>query len=294
MHEVDVFGQRLANAAGESLRPAVGDETAPYLGLDLLLQLLDAAAVLVLQQPLLQPRQLAGAAPAQHVAARRLVAGAVHAGAVLAGRRPGLGDEPGEHAVEIEVPERAVEVVSAPYRTPGLHRRVAGDCEACDRSQHGQVAVAEGLVEHRCDLLGRHRLRPPRPGRRLAPALPRHPCRVVTGHEVVPADRVLRPPQREIDLEGGIEGAPVVGGLHQGGAKRELDRLSILERQVPDGLGRVGLLGHRDRQAGLAQLGHEAGEDVEHCGELGCDVPAVRRRTRQRALWPRPRCPTGT
>ena len=87
VHEVDIFGQRLANAAGESLRPAVGNETAPYLGLDLLLQLLDAAAVLVLQQPLLQPRQLAGPAPAEHVAARRLVAGAVHAGAVLAGRR---------------------------------------------------------------------------------------------------------------------------------------------------------------------------------------------------------------
>ena len=50
----------------------------------------------------------------------------------------------------------------------------------------------------------------------------------------------------------------MIGGLHQRGAERELDRLPVLERQVPDGLGRVGLLGDRDRQAGLAQLGDEA------------------------------------
>ena len=52
--------------------------------------------------------------------------------------------------------------------------------------------------------------------------------------------------------------------LHQGGAEGELDRLAIFQRQVPDGLGCVGLFRDRDRQSGLAQLGHETDQDVEH------------------------------
>ena len=49
VHEVDVLGQGLAQAAGERLGPPVGDEAAADLGLDLLFQLLDAGPVLVFQ-----------------------------------------------------------------------------------------------------------------------------------------------------------------------------------------------------------------------------------------------------
>ena len=56
-------GSGLRSAARQRLGPAVGDEAAADLGLDLLLQLLDAGVVLVLQQPLLERGQLRRAAP---------------------------------------------------------------------------------------------------------------------------------------------------------------------------------------------------------------------------------------
>jgi hypothetical protein len=54
VHEVDVLGQRLAQRLGHRLDAAVGHEPAADLGLDLLLQLLDAVLVLVALEPLLE------------------------------------------------------------------------------------------------------------------------------------------------------------------------------------------------------------------------------------------------
>ena len=67
--------------------------------------------------------------------------------------------------------KRPVEVVRAPDRPPGLHRRIAGHREARDRRQHGQVPVAERLVKHRRDLFGLSGSAPPAPvGASLRPS----------------------------------------------------------------------------------------------------------------------------
>ena len=101
VHEVDVLGQRLAQRLGHGLDAAVGHQPAADLGLDLLLELLDAALVLVVLEPLLELGELAV----------HLLAGGLHQ--LL------------EHAVEIEVPQRAVEVVGAADGPARLHAGVA-------------------------------------------------------------------------------------------------------------------------------------------------------------------------
>ncbi len=156
MHEVDVLGERLADATGERVGAPVRDEPAPDLGLDLLFQLLDPGVVLVLEQAFLEGGELTRPSPPEHVAARRIVGALLRPGHRGARHRTGLGHEPGEHAVEVEAAKRPVEVVGAADRTPGLHRRVAGHREPCDRGEHRRVADTKGLVQHRCDLLGRH------------------------------------------------------------------------------------------------------------------------------------------
>src|ERR1700683_3075438 len=57
----------------------------------------------------------------------------------------------------------------------------------------------------------------------------------------------------EEDLERGLEGPPVRRRLDQGGGQRVLQPLAVLEGDVADGLGRIEVLGQRDRQAGPAQ-----------------------------------------
>ena len=59
VHELDVFGQRLAQRLGHRLGTTVGDEAATDLGLDLLLELLDAVVVLVALEALLERGELA-------------------------------------------------------------------------------------------------------------------------------------------------------------------------------------------------------------------------------------------
>ena len=51
----------------------------------------------------------------------------------------------------------------------------------------------------------------------------------------------LRASQGEVDLEGGVEGPPVVGGLHERRCEGEFDRLTVLEGEMTDGLSRVRL-----------------------------------------------------
>ena len=57
MHELDVFGQRLAQRLGHRLGTAVGDEPAADLRLDLGLELLDATLELLALEALLERRQ---------------------------------------------------------------------------------------------------------------------------------------------------------------------------------------------------------------------------------------------
>ncbi len=97
MHEVDVFGQRLSQRLGHRLDPAVRDQTPPDLGLDLLAELIDAVLVLIGLETLLQRGERLG----------RLLAGGLH--------------QLFHHRVEVEVPQRAVQVVGAAHRAPRLH-----------------------------------------------------------------------------------------------------------------------------------------------------------------------------
>ena len=94
VHEVHVLGSGL-RSAGHGLH-AVGHSRPPDLDLDLLAELVDAGLVLVPLQPLLQRGELVG------------------------GLFPGLLHQAVEHAVEVEVPQRAVQVGAAD-RPAGLH-----------------------------------------------------------------------------------------------------------------------------------------------------------------------------
>ncbi len=82
----------------------------------------------------------------------------------------GLLHQPLEHAVEVEVPQRAVEVVGAADRPARLHAGEAADRLAGEGPHHGLVAVHQRPVEHLGQLLGGEPLHAAgrRPGRRRA------------------------------------------------------------------------------------------------------------------------------
>ena len=199
VHEVDVLGQRLAQRARHRLHATVGDERPADLALDLLLQLVDAGLVLVLLETLLERRERL----------RRVLPGLVH--------------QPVEHAVEVEVPQGAVQVVGAADGTAGLHAGVAAHRLAGDRAHEGVVAPLERLVEHLGDLLGRHVLAAPAAGARavalhlllLLELLEQLGQRVL----VAVAHAELRAAEAEVHLEHRLEGAPVGVVLHQRGGR---------------------------------------------------------------------------
>ncbi len=159
VHELDVLRQRLAHAARERLGPSVSDQPAPDLGLDLLLQLIDAGLVLVLEQSLLESGEPTWPPASQHRSARGLAVCCRVGRAGSAARQcASLGHEPGKDAVEVQIPKRPVEVVRAADRAPRLHARKTRHRETCDGAEQHLVAVVEGSEEHRRDLLGRDRL----------------------------------------------------------------------------------------------------------------------------------------
>ena len=159
VHELDVLRQRLAHAQRECLGSSVSDQPAADLGLDLLLQLFDAGPVLILEQSLLQRGQPTCPSTSQHQSARGLALcrGVVRAGPVAC-QRARLVHQPGEHAVEVEVPKSPVEVVRATDRAPHLDRRITRHREACDGAEQQLVTVPQRSEQHRRDLLGRDRL----------------------------------------------------------------------------------------------------------------------------------------
>ena len=130
VHEVHVLGERLAQRAGHGLHAAVGHQPPPDLGLDLLAELVDAGLVLVPLQPLLQQGF----------------------GSLL----PGLLHQAVEHAVEVEVPQRAVQVVGAADRPAGLHPRVAPHRLAGQGLRHGLVALGQRSKSISASSSGRH------------------------------------------------------------------------------------------------------------------------------------------
>ncbi len=73
--------------------------------------------------------------------------------------RLGLGDQALEHPVELEVPQRPVEVVGAPDRPALLDAGEAGHRLAGHQPHERLVALEQGLVEHRGQLLGGHLVR---------------------------------------------------------------------------------------------------------------------------------------
>ena len=70
--------------------------------------------------------------------------------------------------------------------------------------------------------------------------------------------------QREVHLEDRFERLPVRVVLDQRGAQRVLERLAVLERDVPHRLHGVEVFGERYRQAGGAQFLDKPCEQIQH------------------------------
>jgi hypothetical protein len=78
--------------------------------------------------------------------------------------------------------------------------------------------------------------------------------------------RALRPAGRrgEVEVEEGVEGELVIVALDQCRAQRGFHAVALGERQVLQALDSIDLLGERDRDADLAQLGDHAFQGREH------------------------------
>ena len=233
VHDVDVLGQRLAQRLGQGLAPPVGHQPSPDLVLDLALEAVHPGLELVAEQALLQGGESRGVAGGGGAAGSLPVLGLLHQAL--------------EQPVEVEVPQRAVEVVGPAHRPAGLHPGVPGHRLAGHRLDHGVIGGGQGPVEQLGQLLGGHA--GPAAGAALAPALPTAPPGLLRRRllpaaplPVLAVDAVLRSAQREVDLEGRLVGPPVGGGLHQAGAQGVLQPLPVLEGDVTEDLGGVEVL----------------------------------------------------
>jgi hypothetical protein len=240
VHEVDVLGQRFAQGLGHRLHAAIGHESATDLRLDLLAHPIDSVLVFVALQALFELRQFA-----------RLLLRCLH--------------QPVEHAVEVEVAQRAVEVIRAAHRATWLHAAEAGDGRFGDRPHHRLVGVEQSVVEHLGQLFGGQSFEPAGPALLglTGLVLPRQ-----FGLAVGP-DHVLRTTQREIDLEHRLERSPVGGVLDQRATERVFERVAILHGDDLDGLHGVEVLGEAHRQTGPAKFDDEASEEVDHHATAG-------------------------
>ena len=247
VHEVDVFGQWLAERLGHRFDTTVGDKPPTDFRLDLLLQLVGARLVLVTGEALLEIRR--------GFAVFVLV----------------LFEEPFKDTVEIEVPQRPVQVIRTSDGTAWLHPGVSLHRLAGDPTHHLLIAAHQRLVKHLCEFFRTEILAPT-------------PLLIATSLLIAlfvlvdlrqldrfVANAVLVATEREVHLEDGLEGLPVIVVLHQGRSERVLERLSIFERDVLDRLHRVEILGEADRKTGRAELDDEPVEQVEdRISTLGC------------------------
>ena len=234
VHEVDVRRQRLAQRLGHGLNAAVGHQPAPDLGLDLALELGDVQFVGVALQAQVE---VVDVAPG--------LLGHLH--------------ETLEHALEVEIAQRAVQVVGASDGTARLHPRIAADRLAGRGPKHLGVASHQGPVEHLGQFLGTEHVAGPAQvalGRDLAAG-------VLDVVEIGIRDLVLRAPQREVHLEDGLESLPVSLVLHQSGGQGVLEGVAVLDRDVLDRLHGVEVLGEAGGDAHGPQLRDEAVEQVQ-------------------------------
>ena len=219
--------------------------------------------------------------------------------------------------VEVEVAQRAVQVVRAADRAARLHAGEALHGLAGHRPHHRLVAVEQRLHQQVGDLLGRQRVHAPA-GRAAPVALAICSCisrHISSSSSLALADAVLGSAQAEVDLEHGLERPPVGVVLDQRGAEGVLERLPVVDRDVLHRLHRVEVLGQADRQPGVAQLDDEPVEQLEHapsrCGRRSAwrrrrsgghhwipeiDPPLTVTVTcpRRSAPWPPWRCRSGT
>ena len=247
VHDIEVLGQRLAHGLGERLGPAVFDQAAADLRLDGLAEFVDARLVLVGDESLLE-----GGEPA---APDRLVAG--------------LFEQPGQHPFEVEVPQRAIEVVGAADRPAGFHACIAVHCLAGHDRRETLVPDQERAVQEGGELLGAHRVActssgHPRATGTVAASAGGRLAQLAVGTLFALFARLGQRAVGEVDLEGRLERPPVVRALDQRGGQRVLEGRSVLQGDVVDGLGRVEVLGERDGQSCVTQLGDEAREEVQH------------------------------
>ena len=228
-------GRGLRTERASASAPAVLDQAAPDLGLDGAAELLDAGLVLVGGQALLQVGQRAagrarlGLRPSA-APARRRGRGSAACGRGSRCRRPGA---------------------RAPCRRSGRRRcgppRSSRPASADSSDLKSISASSSGVM--------------PSPAAAALPRapLPRRAARpglLAVGLVAVGALAPRRSapagtagPHGEEHLEGRLEGPPVRGRLHQRGGQRVLQRLAVLQRDVLDRLGRVEVLGQRDRAA---------------------------------------------
>jgi hypothetical protein len=181
-------------------------------------------------------------------------------------------DQTGEQPVGIHGAQRAEHVVGARDRAARLDRGVPVHEHAGNRAQHDLVLVAQGIEQQFCE--GRvverpHRAAAPAPGSGLAFAraglggLPLSRVGFRVGG-VGGAGRQGAGRGGEVEVEEGVEGELVIVVLDQRRAQGGLDAVALGERQVVQAADRIDLLGHRDRDADLAQLGDHAFESGEH------------------------------
>ena len=156
------------------------------------------------------------------------------------GRGPGLGHQALQHAVEVEVPQRPVEVVGPTHRPARLHAGVPAHRLAGHRGHHGAVGPEQGLVQQVGQLLGGHPLaRRHRPGHGPGPAGGpgrasgrRHRWAAGPTSSWSSSIWYSGPAEREVDLEGRLVGPPVRRRLHQAGPEGVLDGLTVLHGHV--------------------------------------------------------------
>ena len=246
VHELDVLGERLAQRARHRLHAAVGDEPATDLLLDHLLELAQARL------------ELLGCEAIGEIALLELA------------RLARLRHEPRLELVEVELPQRAVQVVGAADRTTGLHARELRDGRGGEAAHRLAVHVGERVEQHRRELLARHR---------LAAALARRGDLALAhaGLELAQQLAVVTDAgaeQREVDVEDGAECALVAVVLDQRGGQHRAERVAVSHVDVLERAHRVEVLRHRDGEPRSAQFVHEALEEVEQRGVL----PQHRRR----------------
>jgi len=210
-------------------------------GSGFLLHLLDARLVLVFLESLLERREV--------LVLLRLL------------------HEPLEHAFEVEVTKRPVQVVRAADGAPWFHAGKALHRRAGDRPHEVLVRPHERLVEHLGEVVGRHSLALTLPlAFTLGAVFWILLRRVVAGLKRVAVfveQVVLSAAQREVDLEHCLERIPVLVVLHERRGQCVLEGVAIAKRDVLHRFHCVEVLGEAHRQSGLAQLHHEAVQQFE-------------------------------